>query len=146
MEQLTYENIKPLVDDVAETGSSLAVTFRCPLSQQTARAQVAMADGGSSSAMTKTGGGTGSAVGRGIVGMVIRMLISTVLRRFGIRGFGRRMISRQVGRSATRSALDKLGGGSSGDRNQAVVRAFRQVRGEFVWDETRRQWVHKTVG
>ena len=141
-----YQRIQPLVETVNDQGGVLHVTFQCSETGHKAQAQ-AKVEGSSK---------MGEMVKSGLMMMLISMVQNWIFRRMGLRGrrnrrMGRRM-TRGMGRDllggsgrSSRRGNNRGGSRSGGDgRQQAIVKAFSQVQDQFVWDEGRGQWIHRS--
>ncbi|MFT4976551.1 MAG: tellurite resistance protein [Myxococcota bacterium] len=136
MPQPTHDNIAPLVADLQESGRSVRVTFRCPVSGQSVQSSHSVSrDASSSSQMMNT-------AKRSMMYGLQSAVSQTIRSVFGYNMVGRVAgdVTRQAMYSATRSATNQ-NTLSSSEKQQAVVDAFQKVARQFVWDEGRGHWI-----
>lgn len=132
-QNMTYETIRRIVKDTRQQGSTLIVTFACPITEKTVESRATMSS--SSTDLSTT-------VNRSIVTNLMRSLQRWLYRLLGRNFAGR--VGRDVARQATRGVSQKLRF-SRAEKNHAVVEAFRRVQSEFVWDSQTDHWIHKSA-
>lgn len=134
MSQIPYETIQPLIANAEQRGSSMHVTFRCPVNGQTVEAT-----GGLQKAH-----GIGNRVADSAKRSVmygLRNALSRSIRRalgYGILG--------SVASSAAYGATSGTGHSSSqsfseSDQKDAIARAFGSVSSMFVWDAQNNRYI-----
>lgn len=128
MQEITYESIAPLVRDV-RPGSTLHVTFTCPVTGQAVQSSATM---GLSQELSAT-------VRRSVINNLIRSFSHWISRVLG-HGFGGR-IARDLINQGTRGASTNFQY-SAADRQKAIVEAFGKVQSQFIRDAASGQWSH----
>lgn len=133
MSQITYDMIEPLIASSNESGSSMHVVFRCPVSAQTVEAR------GLLQAANTLGNRAAESAKRSVLHGLRNALSRSIRRAFG---YG---LAGQVATDVTRGAVSSSGGSgasySDTDRKQAIVRAFESVSNQFVWDSANSRYI-----
>lgn len=129
----TFENINPIVANVAQQGASLTVTFRCPITEKTVQSRAMM---------RRQQQGVGSALRRSLIRNIMWSLRRQLFKFLG-RGVQGRIAS-DVATQALRGAGEKFQY-SRADKNNAIVQAFTKVQNEFVWDPQTDHWIHTSA-
>lgn len=136
-----YQFISPLVSGAQQTGSRLAVSFKCPVTGATAHANSDM-----SSMMGRM---TEQATSRAKSNMLwsARSSLMGALRSVAGTGFLGRAVT-----DAAQGAMYSAGGSTTSgaasqsqyseeDKQKAIVKAFRDVSGQFRWEAAQNRWV-----
>lgn len=132
MSQITYEMVQPLVAEATQDGSTMRVTFRCPLSGQTVEAR------GTLQAANTMGSRVARSAKRGLLRSLRSALSRTIRNTLGYGVVG------QVASDASRGAMTDSGSSpsySDADRQAAVVRAFESVATVFAWDPQNNRYI-----
>ncbi len=132
-QNLTYEKIKRTVKDTRQQGSSLIVTFACPITGESVESRATM---------TSSSTDLSTVVRRSVVQSLMRSIRRWLYRVLG-RGFVGD-VGRDITLQASRHKAEKLRF-SRADRQKAVVDAFRRVQQQFVWDPQTDHWIHKNA-
>lgn len=135
IDDVDYKDVKPLVEDVSSRGKTTTVTFECPRSLETKEVQV---DVDTSEKKKKS---AGADLKKGMFRSLIR-----IIRRFVVRLLPGRAVGREARKQLSARNVEKAGEalkGHSKKERKAIVEAFQQTGGEFVWDESEEQWVHR---
>lgn len=134
--EITYNLIKPLIVHEEVQGSRVFVEFQQPDTGNFITAQGPIRQSNS----------IGSAVGRSVKNTAIQQARSTLTRMVGSL-FGGGFLGRTA-RAATSTAASEYARNSSHSANEpskseveeAVVAAFKSVKGEFSWNEAKGEW------
>ena len=133
MSQITYQTIQPLVASAEQQGSSMRVSFRCPVTGQVIEASGALQ-------RSNTMGDRVAESAKRSVMYGLRNALTRSIRR--ALGYG---IVSNVVADAARGAASGSGQASqdySDDEKQAaIVRAFESVSNQFVWDGANNRFV-----
>lgn len=136
MPQPTYENVAPLVADMRESGRTVQVTFRCPVSGDTVSSSHSVPrDTSTSSQVMQT---AQRSMMYGIQSSVSR----AISQAFGYNSIVGRVagdVARQAVYSATSTSNSQSL--SAREKQAAVLEAFRKVSSRFVWDNSRAHWI-----
>jgi len=128
--------ITPLVERQSLSGRTLSVTFRCPVTSERANARYTVPAGATvSTAVARTA--------RSSFFWGLRSVITNTIRSLFGHGFVGR-IAADVANTAMNEAArtqSHSGGLSEGEKEAALIEAFRTVQGSFVWDPNRGAWV-----
>jgi len=136
MPQPTHDNVAPLVADLQESGRSVRVTFRCPVSGQSVKSSHSVPRNRNTSAqLTNT-------AKRSMMYGLQSAVNQTIRSVFGYSTVGRVAgdVARQAMYSAT-SAATNQNTLSSSEKRDAVIEAFKKVSRQFVWDSARGHWI-----
>ena len=134
MSQISYEMIQPLIVQAAQQGSSMHVTFRCPVSGQSIEAR------GHLQASSSLGGKVAESAKRSIMWSLRSSLSRAISRSLGYGIAGR--VASDVAYGAVSS-----GGGSStqsysdADKQAGIIAAFESVSSKFAWDAQNRRYI-----
>lgn len=132
MQQITFADIESLVGDTQQSGSSLRVTFVCPVTGESVESSASMPRNNGMGAMMRQ--------------TLIRQLMWQVrrwLRRFLGRGMQGRIASDMV-RHSSRGVSQKFQYSQS-DRRKATVEAFSRVQSQFQRDPQTGRWTHQSA-
>ncbi|MEL6347363.1 MAG: hypothetical protein AAFV53_29885 [Myxococcota bacterium] len=135
MPQPTYENIAPLIADVQESGRSVRVSFRCPVSNKTVQSSFSMPrDNSTSSRMMDQ-------AKRSMMYSLQSSVSQAIRSVFGYNMVGR--VAGDVARQAMYSAASSSNQNtlSRSETQQAILEAFKRVSNQFIWDNSRGHWV-----
>ncbi len=132
MSDITYASIEPNIASVQTNGSQVHVVFQCPVSGQQVESRAAMHRG------TGMGSRARESAKRSMMYSLRRSVSSAIRGAFGYGFFGR--MGQDLANSAMRQ-LDESTRYSSGDQQEAVVRAFESVRAQFAWDAREERWI-----
>ena len=134
MQQLSYESIAPLIQDLQVRGRTVNVLFVCPVSQERIQARHNMPINRSAgSRITKTAQRSAMYAAQNAIYQVIRSV-------FGYNLLGRVAsdVARQTVYAAGNTNQNSLSGA---EQKQAVVHAFQSVSSRFAWDSNHHRWI-----
>jgi tellurite resistance protein len=132
MSQTRYDAIAPLIADAQQEGSTMRVTFRCPVSGQTIPSSAGI------TAANTVGSRVAQGAKRSLMWSLRSSIAGAVRKAFG-HGMAGSMAS-----GATYGAMQGVGSGhsySEADKRAAIERAFERVQDQFVWDEQNQRFV-----
>ncbi len=139
MSEPTYETVAPLVDDVQTHRRTVTVRFTCRRSGESVQARATVPEGVGSAAMSRVG----QSVKRSLM-WSLRSSIASLVR--GV--FGHGIVGRTASdlvyaatNEATRVSHQRADSLSQDEVQAGIVAAFASVRGRFVWDAERGEWV-----
>lgn len=133
MSQISFELVQPLIAQANQQGSTMHVTFRCPVSGHTVESR------GHLQAANTMGSRVAQSAKRSVL-WSLRSSLSRAIR--SSLGYG---IAGRVAADAASGAINTSGSGqqsySEADRQAAMVRAFESVANQFVWDAQNNRYV-----
>ncbi len=130
----SYDDIEPLIADSKIDGSTIEVSFRCPVTQTEVPSQGTMRAGRDVSSVAQR------SVKRSLSQSLRRAVFSAIRGALGSGLLGR--AGQDVARSVLTDATDKMNHThSSGEKQAALLEAFEQVQSQFVWDAKSSRWV-----
>lgn len=136
MPQPTHDNVAPLVADLQESGRSVRVTFRCPVSGQSVQSSHSVPRNNSTSSQMMDTAKRSAMYG-------LQSAVSQTLRSV----FGYGMVGR-VANDVTRQAIYSTARNTTSqntlsgrEKQDAIVEAFKKVSRQFVWDTSRGHWI-----
>ena len=133
----TYSQLQNLIQSAEQRGKQLSCVFECPVSGKTAQARVDI---------VKANDSVTTKVKSKLRDSAIKSTTRSLTK--GLRSlFGSNVVSRIAGDLVKdqAKAVSNQGGFSQGELECATLRAFEQVRRQFVWDESRCGFVHQSV-
>ena len=132
MSEVTYASIESLIDTKEVTGSSLAVTFRCPESGEevSSSASLRRLDTMKSTAARSAKKNMWSSLRRSVTRAVTDALGSGAAGR----------IARDVANTGMRQGEKKMAFGKE-EVQAGVVEAFKAVQASFQWDGANDRWI-----
>jgi len=135
MPEITYDAITPLIEQEDVSGSSVTVTFRCPVSGRQIRS--------SASIVQDQSGRVGQAVKRSLW-QNMRWSLARVVR--SVMGYG---VAGEVGSAVAYTAMagaeQRQWEPTKEQVKQATVDAFRSAQNQFAWDPSGQRWVAASV-
>jgi len=138
MSEITYENIKPLIESAEQEGSMMKCVFKCPVSGTTVESQAAIQKGRGLADRAKESA-------KRSLSWRIRWGVSRLVRSALGYGIGGR-VAGDVAGQAVSGAAEKVGQGFSESEKQAAIeQAFKNVSSQFVFDGKKNTWVAATV-
>jgi hypothetical protein len=132
MSQVSYDSIAPLITAQTQDGTTLRVTFTCPVTGQAVE----------SSATLQEGSGIGATAKKSAVRNALWKVSSAVRRKAGYSFAGR--VAGDVADHSIRSAGEGVKFGAK-EKEAAAVAAFERVSAQFTWDEAQGRWVHQST-
>ena len=134
MQQVTYDSIAPLIQDVQTQGRSVLVLFVCPVSQAQIKARYNMPRNHSATSRIQ------QTAQRSFMYAAQNALSQAIRSVFGYNVFGRVAsdVARQTMYSATNSQRNSL---SAAEQQQAIIKAFESVSSRFAWDPKRNSFI-----
>lgn len=135
MPHITYDTIEPNVAETEVDGSTIVVTWKCPVSGKI----VAKSEAGMEAA-TSTARNMAQATQRTLIEAALQGFVSFISNTFG--GVAGR-VATSAAYPARAGAIQQVGRPvyTKASENAATVAAFEQVRDKFRWDENRELFV-----
>lgn len=132
MSDVTYASVEPLIETKEITGSSLAVTFRCPESGEEASSSASLRrlDTMKSTAARSAKKSLWSSLRRSVTRAVTDALGSGAAGR----------IARDIAKTGMREGEKKMAFGKE-EIQAGVVEAFKAVQASFQWDGSNERWI-----
>lgn len=138
MADVTYDSIAPLVHRSSTEGTTLQVSFKCPVSEAEVQSQATLRRGKGVKDVAM------SSAKRGLMASLRRSVMGAVRAALGHGLLGR--VGQDVARSVLSDADQKVREHFTEDEKQAAtVDAFERVKSEFVWDPKGQRFVSAKV-